>query len=76
MVDTESEPLSDLSDRELEIYELVGKGKSTSEIAGQLHLAPKTIDTYKSRIKEKMGFDNSNHMIYHAVNWIENDKLS
>ena len=73
---SEHSTLSALSDRELEIYELVGRGKSTSEIANQLHLAAKTVDTYRSRIKEKMGFDNSNEMIYHAVKWIENDKLS
>lgn len=49
---SEYSSFSALSDRELEIYELVGKGKSTSEIAAQLHLAAKTVDTYRSRIKE------------------------
>jgi len=62
-----------LSDRELEVFELMGKGKSSSEIADQLHLASKTVETYRSRIKEKMDFKNSTEMIFHAVKWVESE---
>ncbi len=62
-----------LSDRELEVFELIGRGKSSNEIAEQLHLASKTVETYRSRIKEKMDFKNSTEMIFHAVKWVENE---
>jgi len=67
-------PVDTLSDREMEVFELIGRGKSSSEIAKQLHLASKTVETYRSRIKEKMSFKNSTEMIYHAVKWAENEK--
>lgn len=62
--------IESLSDRELEVFELIGKGKASSDIANQLHLTKKTIETYKSRIKEKMGFKNANDMLVQAVKWI------
>jgi DNA-binding NarL/FixJ family response regulator len=62
-----------LSDRELEVFELIGRGKSSGEIAEQLHLASKTVETYRSRIKEKMDFKNSTEMIFHAVKWVEGE---
>jgi DNA-binding NarL/FixJ family response regulator len=64
-------PVDILSDRELEVFELIGRGKSSNEIAGQLHLAVKTIETYRSRIKEKMDFKNSTELVFHAVKWVE-----
>lgn len=67
---TVSTPIESLSDRELEVFELMGRGKSTSEIAKQLHLTKKTIETYRSRTKEKMGFKNSTEMLIHAVKWL------
>lgn len=68
-----SSPVDVLSDRELEVFELIGRGKSSTEIADQLHLASKTIETYRSRIKEKLSFKNSTEMMYHAVKWVENE---
>lgn len=67
-------PVDVLSDRELEVFELTGRGKSSSEIAGQLHLAVKTIETYRFRIKEKMNFKNSTELIFYAVKWVESEK--
>lgn len=64
-------PIDILSDRELEVFELIGRGKSSNEIADQLHLAVKTIETYRSRIKEKMDFKNSTELVFHAVKWVE-----
>jgi DNA-binding NarL/FixJ family response regulator len=64
-------PVEILSDRELEVFELIGRGKSSNEIADQLHLAVKTIETYRSRIKEKLNFKNSTELVFHAVKWVE-----
>ena len=64
-------PVDILSDRELEVFELIGRGKSSNEIAEQLHLAVKTIETYRSRIKEKMSYKNSTEMVFNAVKWVE-----
>ncbi|MEX0770514.1 MAG: response regulator transcription factor [Balneolaceae bacterium] len=69
--EVDKSPLDTLSDRELEVFELIGHGKSSNEIARQLHLASKTIETYRSRIKEKMGFKNSTELMFHAVKWID-----
>lgn len=74
--DPEASTVDLLSDRELEVFELIGHGKSSTEIAEQLHLAAKTVETYRSRIKEKMDFKNSTEMIFHAVKWVENEKMS
>ena len=63
--------IDQLSDREMEIFELIGRGKCGNDIAKKLHLAPKTVETYRSRIKEKMNFKNSTEMIYYAVKWME-----
>jgi DNA-binding NarL/FixJ family response regulator len=68
-------PVDVLSDREMEVFELIGRGKCSSEIAGQLHLASKTIETYRSRIKEKLDFKNSTEMIYYAVKWVGDDHI-
>lgn len=67
-------PIDILSDREIEVFELIGQGKSSNEIADQLHLAIKTIETYRSRIKEKMNFKNSTELVFHAVKWVENER--
>jgi DNA-binding NarL/FixJ family response regulator len=72
--DLHNSPVDVLSDRELEVFELIGKGKSSNEIADQLHLATKTVETYRSRIKEKMNFKNSTQMMFHAVKWVENER--
>ncbi|MEX0648541.1 MAG: response regulator transcription factor [Balneolaceae bacterium] len=67
-------PVDVLSDRELEVFELIGRGKSSNEIAQQLHLASKTVETYRSRIKEKLAFKNATEMMFHAVKWVDNEK--
>ncbi|MBI5585152.1 MAG: response regulator transcription factor [Deltaproteobacteria bacterium] len=60
-------PLSLLSDREIEILEAVSRGKTSREIAAGLFLSPSTIDTYKSRIKTKLGLKNSLELIVFAT---------
>lgn len=71
--DSEKSPIHMLSDRELEVFELTGKGNSTREIAQQLHLSIKTIESYRARIKSKLGLDNGTELMLHAVKWAENE---
>jgi len=64
-----------LTDRELEVFQLIGKGISTKEIAEQLNLSVKTIGTYRERIKEKLNLRHTTELVRHAVYWVENEKL-
>jgi len=69
-------PLEALSDRELEVFELIGRGQSTREIADQLHLSVKTIESYRARIKDKLGFESGTELMKHAVQWVETPDAS
>lgn len=60
-----------LSDRELEVYELLGCGRNTRQISEQLNLSAKTIQVYCARIKEKLNLANINELIAHAARWHE-----
>jgi len=63
-----------LSDRELEVFELIGQGLATREIAGKLKLSVKTVDTHRHRIKEKLGITSGSQLVRHAVRWsLENE---
>jgi DNA-binding NarL/FixJ family response regulator len=64
-------PIQALSDREFEVFQLVGLGKSTREIAAQLHLSPKTVDVHRGHIKEKLGLTDVTALIRYAVRWLE-----
>lgn len=66
-------PIASLSDRELEVFELTGKGNSTREIAGKLHLSVKTVESYRARIKTKLNLENATELMVHAVKWVENE---
>lgn len=59
-----------LSDRELEVLAQIGRGRSTREIAGDLHLSVKTIESHRLRIKEKLNFKTSPEMVRFAVEWV------
>jgi DNA-binding NarL/FixJ family response regulator len=60
-----------LTDRELEVLELIGKGRTTREIATKLELGVATIDTYRARIKEKMDFNNASELLHFAIRWVQ-----
>ena len=64
-----------LSDRELEIFQLLGKGRSTAEIADELHLSLKTVQAYSVRAKEKLGLKTAADLLREAILWIENAHL-
>ena len=66
-------PLEVLSDRELEVFELTGRGRSTREIAEKLHLSIKTVESYRARIKDKLTLSNAAELMQHAVNWVEGE---
>jgi DNA-binding NarL/FixJ family response regulator len=63
-------PVDKLSDRELEVLQLFGRGRSTREIADLLHLSIKTIETHRAHIKEKLGFKEADEMVKFAVEWM------
>jgi DNA-binding NarL/FixJ family response regulator len=60
-----------LADRELEVFQLVGRGFNTREIAGQLHLGETTVDTYRARIKEKLQLRNAADLYTRAAQWVQ-----
>lgn len=64
-------PIEKLSDREFEVFQMIGQGKSTADIAKQLHLSPKTVDVHRSHIKEKLELTDATSLIRHAVRWVE-----
>ncbi|MHC4159179.1 MAG: response regulator [Planctomycetota bacterium] len=59
-----------LSDRELEVFRLIGKGYGTRQIAEKLHLSVKTIDTYRAHIKEKLNLTNAAELLQYAIRWV------
>lgn len=67
-------PMETLSDRELEVFTLIGQGKTTRQIAAQLNLSAKTIDTYRDLIKKKLNLDNTPMLIREAVLWVSEQK--
>lgn len=66
--------LSQLSDRELEIFELHGRGLSTREMSEALDISPKTVATHRGRMKAKLGIESSSELVRRAVLWIESGK--
>jgi DNA-binding NarL/FixJ family response regulator len=63
-----------LADRELEVFRLIGKGVKTAEIAAELHLSIKTIETYRDRIRQKLGLSNGTDLAHKATQWfLENE---
>lgn len=64
-------PLDRLSDREFEVFQLIGQGRSTREIADWLHLSTKTVEVHRLHIKQKLQLRSTAELIRHAVCWIE-----
>lgn len=63
-------PIEQLSDRELEVFEMLGRGKPTRQIAEELNLTIPTIHSFRNRIKEKLQLKNSTEMMLHAMRWV------
>jgi DNA-binding NarL/FixJ family response regulator len=65
-------PLDLLSNRELTVFRLIGQGFKTSQIADKLHLSVKTIESYRSHIKEKLKLDTGTDLMKYAIQWVQN----
>ena len=63
-------PLDELSERELEIFEMIGKGWTTRRIAHQLSISVHTVDTYRERLRSKMGIKNGAELSFRAIVWV------
>jgi DNA-binding NarL/FixJ family response regulator len=63
-------PLDVLTDREIEVLQLVGQAKSSQEIADLLHLSVKTVESHRLHIKEKLGLKNATELVRFAVDWV------
>ncbi len=66
----ESDAVDRLSDRELEVLELIGKGNEIRQIGKLLHLSPKTVETHRAHIKEKLNLQNARQVARFAVQWV------
>jgi len=66
--------IASLSDRELEVFRMIGEGRATREIAEDLHLSVKTVETYQAHIKEKLALRSGRELIQHAIQWKMNEK--
>lgn len=69
-------PLEVLSDRELEVFELTGRGFGTRDISERLGLSIKTIESYRARIKTKLNLSGAAELMQHAVQWVENEAVT
>jgi DNA-binding NarL/FixJ family response regulator len=66
-------PLQKLTDREFEIFQLIGRGSTTEEIAAQLHISRRTVDVHRSQIKEKLHIKSGTALVHYAVQWLGNE---
>jgi DNA-binding NarL/FixJ family response regulator len=69
-------PVDRLSDRELEVLVMLGRGHSTRSIAKEINLSVKTVETHRAHIKEKLGFADANEMVRFAIDWVAHQELS
>jgi DNA-binding NarL/FixJ family response regulator len=72
----ERSTVEQLSDRELEAFGLMGHGQTTEQIAAKMRISAKTVETYRARIKEKLGLDNATELVQHATQWVLQNSLS
>lgn len=68
-----SSPIEQLTDRELEVFRLIGEGCSTRQIAGQLHLSVRTVEAYREYIKSKLNLKNATELVQHAFHWVHHE---
>jgi DNA-binding NarL/FixJ family response regulator len=66
-------PVRNLSDRELEVFQMIGRWKKTSDIAKELHLSIKTIEYYREQIKHKLNLHNAAELTQHATSWVQRE---
>jgi len=67
---TVSSPIEHLTDRELEVFRLIGEGRSTRQIAAELRLSVRTVEAYREYIKNKLNLKNATELVQHAFHWV------
>jgi len=67
-------PVRRLSDREFEVFQLIGQGVATSEIALRLHLSVKTVEVHRANIKQKLGLNTATELVRYAVRWLDSQE--
>jgi DNA-binding NarL/FixJ family response regulator len=70
ITDTSRSPVESLSNRELDVFRLIGQGVKTADIAAQLHLSVKTVETYRDRLRKKLGLLHGTQLAQHATQWV------
>lgn len=71
---SDQSPIESLSDRELEVFEQIGQGETTRQIAEKLNLSPKTVETYRENIKHKLNLENATELTRNAIQWVLENK--
>lgn len=71
---TSQDGIAELSDREFEVFRLIGAGKNTGQIAELLRISPKTVDVHKLNIRTKMGLSDGTELTFFAIRWAEGQK--
>ena len=74
--ETNRTPIEKLTDREFEVFQLIGQGKGTRQVAEALHLSVKTVEVHRLHIKEKLSMDDAPTLVRYAVRWVETQKTS
>ncbi len=72
--ETAASPVENLTDREFEVFQLIGQGKDTKHLARELHLSPKTIEAHRANIKFKLKIKSIPELIRYAVRWVESEQ--
>ncbi len=67
----QASPLSRLTDRELEVFEVIGRGKATREVAEMLGISVRTVDAHRAHLKKKLGLKDGSELVRYAVRWVE-----
>ena len=68
--------IAGLTDRELEVFELIGRGQTTRQIGIRLNLGSSTVETYRARIKQKLNLENATQLSHEAVRWVQSTQVS
>jgi DNA-binding NarL/FixJ family response regulator len=68
--------IAGLTDRELEVFRLIGRGYTTRQIGARLQVEPSTIETYRGRIKTKLNLENATQLSHEAVRWVQSTEVS
>src|ERR1700728_4460785 len=73
---SEHSSIAELTDRELEVFRLIGEGHGTRQIAEALHLSVKTVESYQAHIKEKLSLRSARELVQHAIEWTVREKTA